>query len=179
MNASRAWTVSTATLLLCAAPAFAHVSMTAKEGTPGSRYEGALIVPHGCAGSSTIKLRVRIPEGMVDVQVADMAGWQSEIVMGDYASAYTINDTTLTSGVVEITWTGGPLADGDRAEFAFSGYLVNTLQAHTSLYFPTIQECETGVERWIDIAHGGHHGNEDHGESADSPAPAIQLLPTP
>ena len=34
-----------------------------------------LRVPHGCAGSATLKVRVQVPEGMFSVKPMPKAGW--------------------------------------------------------------------------------------------------------
>ena len=44
-----------------------------KQATVGSSYKAVFVVPHGCAGSATIKIRVQIPEGVIARQ-ADAEG---------------------------------------------------------------------------------------------------------
>lgn len=53
--------------------------------------------------------------------------------------------------------------------------LTDKLKPNTTLYFPVVQECETGVSRWIEIpAEGAGHSHEDR-----STAPGVKLLPKP
>jgi uncharacterized protein YcnI len=40
------------------------------------------------------------------------------------------------------------------------------------LYFPVIQECETGVSRWIEIPAAGQSPHD-----LPSPAPVVRLKP--
>jgi uncharacterized protein YcnI len=55
-------------------------------------------------------------------------------------------------------------------------FLTDTLKPNTTLYFPVVQECETGVSRWIDIpAEGAGHSHDE----SKSPAPGVTLLPKP
>ena len=53
-----------AAIALAATPLSAHVTLEAKQATIGSSYKAVFAVPHGCAGSATIKIRVQIPEGV-------------------------------------------------------------------------------------------------------------------
>ena len=51
--------------LIAAAPAGAHVFLEGKQAAVGADYRAVFVVPHGCAGSATTKLRVQIPEGVI------------------------------------------------------------------------------------------------------------------
>jgi uncharacterized protein YcnI len=42
------------------------------------------------------------------------------------------------------------------------------------LYFPTVQECEQGVSRWIDIP-----ADPAHAHDSKWPAPGVKLIPKP
>jgi len=175
MSAFPSRTVTLLGSCLLAASAAAHVSLQQKEAAIDSPYQAVLTVPHGCQGSPTVKVRVRIPEGVADVQVPAMAGWEAQTVESPYAAAVLVDGTELSSGVSEIIWSGGSLPDGEELQFVFSAHLGAGLEPHTKLYFPVIQECETGVERWIEMSGAGHNNTGE--EHSDSPAPALQLLP--
>ena len=162
--------------MLAAGPAFAHVTLETQQAPVGSTYKAVLRVPHGCKGSATTKIRVRIPEGVVGVKPQPKAGWTLETVKGDYKQAYTRWGAKVSSGVQEVVWAGGPLQDEHYDEFVFISYLADELKPNSTLYFPVVQECEQGVERWIDQAAPGSKEAADH---SDVPAPALQLLPKP
>ena len=85
---------------------------------------------HGCDGAATTGLRVQLPEGATDVEPQDVAGWTSEVSGG------------------ELTWTGGSVADGDDGEFTATMVLADA--EGTTVFLPTIQECGTAQEAWID-----------------------------
>jgi len=158
--------------------AFSHVTLAVKEAPVDSRYQAVLRVPHGCKGSSTTRIHIHIPEGVIGVKPQPKAGWTLETVKGDYAQDYTQRGATIRSGVKEIVWTGGPLPDEHYDEFVLVSYLSSGLAPDSSVYFPVVQECEEGVERWVDIPSAGHghdHGT-GHGHSS-SPAPGLKLLP--
>ena len=167
------WLILTAAFF--ASPAAAHVYLEGKQATVGSSYKAVFAVPHGCSGSSTVKLRVQIPEGVIAVKPMPKAGWNVDVVEGAYASAYDYHGNKLTSGVKEVVWSGGKLPDHNYDEFVVSSFLTDSLKPNTTLYFPVVQECEKGVSRWIEIpAEGAAHSHEDK-----SPAPGVKLLPKP
>ena len=87
---------------LAAPPASAHVSLENKQAAVGSYYKAVFTVPHGCAGSSTTKVRVQIPEGVVGIKPMPKAGWQLETVKGKYASTYEFHGAKISEGVKEV-----------------------------------------------------------------------------
>ena len=165
------WLILTAAL--AASPAAAHVYLESKQATVGASYKAVFAVPHGCSGSPTVKIRVQIPEGVIAVKPMPKAGWNVDIVEGQYASAYDYHGNKLTSGVKEVVWSGGKLPDHNYDEFVVSSFLTDSLKPDTTLYFPVVQECEQGVSRWIDIPKEG----EGHGHGSKSPAPGVKLMP--
>jgi periplasmic copper chaperone A len=160
-----------------AAPASAHVTLERRQAPVGSYYKAVFAVPHGCAGSATIKLRVQIPEGVIGIKPMPKPGWTLEMVKGKYATEYDFHGSKLTEGVKEVVWSGGKLADDNFDEFVFSSYLTPGLKADTTLYFPVVQECEQGVSRWIDIPTEGEGGG--HGPGSKTPAPGLKLIAKP
>jgi periplasmic copper chaperone A len=161
--------------VFAATPANAHVFLEGKQATVGASYKAVFAVPHGCAGSPTVKIRVQIPEGVIAVKPMPKAGWSVDVVEGKYAGEYDYHGNKLSSGVKEVTWSGGKLPDKNYDEFVMHTALTDTLKPNTILYFPVVQECETGVSRWIEIpAEGAGHSHE-----SKSPAPGVKLLPKP
>ena len=158
-----------------ASSANAHITLETHEATIGSSYKAVFAVPHGCAGSATVKIRVQIPEGVIGVKPMPKAGWNVETVEGKYATEYDFHGAKLSQGVKEVVWSGGQLLDRNYDEFVLIGFLTDTLKPNTMLYFPTVQECEQGVSRWIDIPAEGSAG---HGHDK-SPAPGVKLMPKP
>jgi uncharacterized protein YcnI len=149
--------------------ALAHVTLEGREATAGSTYKAVLRVPHGCEGSATVSLRVQIPEGVIGVKPMPKQGWTLTTVVGDYAKPYKLYDETLTKGVKEIAWTGGKLQDDWYDEFVFRAVLPND-QPGTMVYFPVVQQCEKGINRWIEIPSPGKN-SDDYKE----PAPGVKL----
>lgn len=150
-----------------ALPAAAHVTLVTRTAPVGSYYKATFRVPHGCDGSDTVAIKVRIPEGVVDVKPQPKPGWKLSLQSGPYAAPVKMHGTTIDQGVREVSWSGGDLPDAYFDEFSFIAYLAPTLEAGSTLRFPLVQECKQGVERWIGT--GGH--------DTPNPAPSLKLLP--
>jgi hypothetical protein len=152
-------------------PASAHVVLDKAEARIGKFFKAVLAVPHGCEGSATIRLTVSVPEGMVAVKPMPKPGWTVEVKRGTYARAYPfMHGQQLAEGVKEITWSGGRLEDSFYDEFAFSGFIADTFKPGDVLAFPAVQDCETGVTKWVELAATGQ---DPH--TLKYPAPLLRL----
>jgi uncharacterized protein YcnI len=159
--------------VLAASPAGAHVLLEGKQAAVGSNYQAVFVVPHGCKGSPTTKLRVQIPEGVIATEAKPASGWNVETVQGKYAGEYDYEGAKVSEGIKEVAWSGGKLPDKTRDEFVIETYLTGGLKPNTTLYFPVVQECDDGVSRWIEIpADGATHSHE-----GKWPAPGVRLIP--
>jgi periplasmic copper chaperone A len=158
-------------LALVATGAHAHVTLENQQATIGSTYKAVLRVPHGCEGSPTIAIRVQIPNGVIGIKPMPKPGWTLETVVD--------KDTKLSGehgaapAVKEVKWSGGKLLDAHYDEFVLRGTLSEALTPGM-LYFPVVQECEKGVDRWIEIPADGKSAGD-----YKKPAPGLRLLPKP
>jgi uncharacterized protein YcnI len=155
----------------CAASA--HATLETQAAPVGAPYKAVMRVPHGCDGTATTALKIRIPDGVIAVKPMPKPGWTIDTVIGKYPKTYSyFHGAKLSEGVRELSWTGAKLPDAYYDEFVFTGFLAGDLEPGKTLYFLTVQECEKGVHRWIEIP--------DEGKSAadyPEPAPALKLLP--
>jgi uncharacterized protein YcnI len=156
-----------ALLVALAAPAFAHVTLEVVHAAVGGGYKAVLRIPHGCKGSATTAITLKVPEGYLTAKPQPKAGWTLDIKTGAYAKTYTLYGSPVTSGAVEINWSGGNLPDSEYDEFVVNGTLAGDLRPGDILYFPVVQTCAAGEEDWIDTS-----GSED-----GTPAPGLKLLP--
>lgn len=155
--------------VVAGAPAFAHITLETREAPAGSYYKAVFSVPHGCAGSATTKIRVRIPEGVVGVKAQPKPGWKLETIKEKLAKPIAgEGGRTITEGVTEIAWSGGKLLDENFDQFVMQVRLPDT--PATTLYFPVVQECEKGINRWIETPATGASGGE-----GKMPAPSLRL----
>ena len=176
MSGTRRSFVLTAIVVLAAPSASAHITLETRQATIGSSYKAVFAVPHGCAGSATVKIRVQIPEGVIAVKPMPKPGWNVETIKGKFAAEYDYHGGKSAEGVKEVVWSGGKLLDDNYDEFVISTYLTAALKPNTMLYFPTVQECEQGISRWIDIPAGEDAG---HAHESKWPAPGVRLMPKP
>lgn len=161
-----------AALFFATCSAQAHPSFQVRQAAIGSPYRAVISIPHGCDGSPTMRVRVRIPEGVIGVKPKPMPGWSIETKRGGYARAYKFyHGAVLTEGVKEIVWSG-KLGDDFYDEFVFAAFLTDSLTAGTTLHFPVYQECEKGAHAWADVPALGQDAH-----ALKSPAPGVALLP--
>jgi periplasmic copper chaperone A len=160
-------------LVACAiaAPAAAHVTLEQRQASADSYYKAQLRVTHGCKGSPTVRVRVRLPEGVTGVRAQPKPGWKLDITRVKLAKPLDDgHGGQITETVSEVAWSGGTLLDEHFDEFALTMRLPD--QPGTTLYFPVVQECKEGVHRWIEVPETGKSAR-DYKE----PAPALQLTP--
>lgn len=160
-------TIAVAAGLALAPTASAHITLSPTELPAGYTY-AEFGVPHGCEGSATTKVSVQIPEGIASVKPQEVAGWEIATKEGTLPEPVSIFGEETTEGVTEVSWTGGPLADAHVQRFGLSFFASASIAGET-VYFPTVQECEEGVTRWIEIPVEGE-------EEPEEPAPGIAIL---
>ena len=157
-------------LLVAAGSAQAHVTANPNEAPADSYFRTALRVGHGCAGSPTTAVRVKIPDGVMAVKPQVKPGWTIEIKMRKLDKPVDAgHGRTVSEAVDEIAWRGGNLPDAYFDEFGLSMRL--PAKAGQTLYFPLVQECEKGVHRWIEIPASGQKWDD-----LREPAPFIRLI---
>ena len=161
---------ATALVLAGALPASAHATLAVTEASPVGVYRGVVRIGHGCDGSPTTRLSVRVPEGVLDVKPMPKPGWNLETRRSAYARPYTLWGKPVTEGVTEVTWTGR-LDPEHYDEFTFVSRLSDTLNADSTLYFPVVQGCETGAANWVQIPA---EGQDPH--ALKEPAPGVRLV---
>jgi uncharacterized protein YcnI len=165
----RATTVAFAGLALMPALARAHSTADPSEGAAGDYLRTAFRVTHGCKGSATTAVTIRIPEGVLQAKPMPKAGWTIETKTRSL-------DTPVDSGhgfkireaVTEVTWSGGRLENAHFDEFVLSMRLPNKPGA--TLYFPMVQTCEKGSNNWTGIPAAGQKWGD-----LPEPAPYIAV----
>jgi uncharacterized protein YcnI len=171
MSKSLLAATSAAAALTLSATAFGHATFERTEAPADTYHKATLRVPHGCQGSPTLRVRVQIPPGVISVKPQPKAGWELSIRKAPLATAVTVEGRTISEGVVEVAWSGR-LLDEHLEEFGIMMKLPDS--PGQTLYFNTVQECEKGVHRWIEVPAAGQLG-----QRLKEPAPALKLLAKP
>jgi uncharacterized protein YcnI len=148
----------------------AHAVLERAEAPADSYFKVVIGIAHGCEGSPTLRVRIRIPEGVISVKPQPKAGWELSIRREKLPNPIDAgHGRTITDEVTEVTWSGR-LLDENYDEFVMSVKLPD--RPGDILHFATVQECEKGVHRWIEIPATGK-SSRDYTE----PAPALRLTP--
>lgn len=136
-------------VVLGSTSAAAHVTVTPSTTAAGATAELTVEIPHGCVGSATTAISVRIPDGVSDVTASGTDRWAVE------------------QSADALTWaTEDPLPDAETDAVQLSLRLPD--DAGAELVFPVIQQCEEGEVAWTEVAEHG----EGHDE-LDRPAPVV------
>lgn len=160
-------TAAIALLLVSVLPVAAHASVPDGSEVPSN--SGSVIhvrLPHGCGDAAITAVEVQLPNGVVGAKPELIAGWTATTEM--VPATYTLWGTEYTERVGTITWTGGPLPDGQFLDFGISA----TFQLEPGEYtLPVIQYCGSDSVAWIEVpAEGESHDDLEH------PAPGFVVV---
>jgi uncharacterized protein YcnI len=160
-----------AVVVLSAAPAAAHVTISPSDGAAGAYTVLTASVPHGCDGSPTTRVAIQIPEPILSVTPTRHPYWEVRTVMEKLDEPVSDSHSNeVTERVGQVVYTANdPLPDGQRDAFELSLQLPDT--PGETLAFPTVQTCEKGETAWVEI---GEEGSE---EELEAPAPTVTVLP--
>lgn len=161
----------TAALMMAgAAGASAHVGISPDKTTANSYALLTFGIPHGCDTSGTTKVTITLPEELNDAQPTVNPNWTVERVEEQLASPKKLPDgATITKRTSKIVYTAkAPLDPKLRDALVLSVKLPDT--AGATLYFPTLQNCQTGQTDWAEIPKVGQ---DPH--SLEAPAPSVTI----
>lgn len=164
--------VATAVATLASTTAvFAHATFANQPATVGSYVAATLQVPHGCDGKATNEVQIKLPEGFISAKPMPKAGWEIEIIEGDYQNSYDNHGKAVKSGPVEIRFKNGELQDNFYDTFTVYGKIAAGDPA-VGLAFPTVQLCGADAKvAWDQIAAPGQDPHD-----LDGPAPVLKLV---
>jgi uncharacterized protein YcnI len=175
MRISRPATVAataTATVLLAAAPAFAHVTIQPTTAEKGSYGTIAFKVPNEQDDASTVKVEVNLPvdSPIASVSTQPVPGWSVAVTKEKLKTPIKTDDGTVNEAVTKITWTaakGDGIAPGQFQQFPVS--LGPLPENADELVFKTLQTYSNqDIVRWIQVQQKGQ-------AEPENPAPALQL----
>ena len=155
-----------AAALVAAPAATAHVTANPATAAAGSVTKIQFQVGHGCEESPTTSVAVQIPAGVANVAPEVEPGWKIAVKEGELPEPVEVFGETVTEGVTEVTWSGGTLSPHQFTDFGISMLLPN--KPGETVYFPVVQRCQEGVNRWITIPVEGQ-------AEPDQPAAGVAL----
>lgn len=159
-----------ASVLLGAGAASAHVSVTASDTAAGAYTVLTFSVPHGCDGSPTTAIDIKVPEEILAVTPTRQSFYEVATTSADLNEPVTdAHGNEITSRVDTVTYTADqPLPDGERDTFELSLQLPDA--AGETLAFPVIQTCQKGETAWTEVAADGQ---DEH--DLEHPAPTLTV----
>jgi len=148
--------IATGSLCLLALPALAHVVLESKTALAGSNYKAVFQVGHGCEGSATTGMAVRIPAGFQGAKPYQKPGWTVSVQREKLAKPYDSHGKAVTEDVSLVTWTANTpeaaLQDANFDEFMLRGTLPD---AAGPVWFKVLQTCERGSNDWSELPAAG------------------------
>ncbi len=139
--------------LALSSSAWGHALSVDKDAPAGGWHFVQIGIPHGCGGSPTTGVRINIPDDIFMVRPELKPGWEMSMKMRKMDPPITSEGVTYTESVDEIIWRGGVVGDLEFDRFNLLALMPR--KANTKIYFRTIQECEEGENRWVDIPEEG------------------------
>ena len=161
-------------ILAVSTPAFAHVTVSATDATPGgSDVEITFRVPNEIPSARTVLLAVQFPldTPIADVLVQPTAGWSFTEKTARLAKPIVTDDGDVTEAVSEVDWhaTGTGIGAGEFGAFTV---IAGQLPEAKSLTFKAIQTYSNGTKvSWIELPAPGSTADLAH------PAPVLSLEP--
>lgn len=172
----------------------AHVSVSADTTAAGSYALLTFGVPHGCDGSATTKIAIKIPDQVTSVTPTVNPNWDVQKVTEALNPPITDSDgDQITERVDQIVYTAKtPLSADLRDALVLSLQIPDA--AGQTLSFPVIQTCEVGETAWIEQEVAGQPepahpapsievtaatGNDHHGGGTTAPVNAGSAAPAP
>lgn len=148
--------VSTFALLLTASAAEAHVVIADRQAAAGVTHAALFRIGHGCGESPTVSLHIEIPAGLNALSAVPEQGW-------------TLNVARQGGRITSVTWSDGYLPPKLRAGF---GILLQVPEKPGTFYFPAVQTCREGINRWTEIPAQGQGI-----QALKFPAPSLEIVP--
>lgn len=161
----------TAALLLTGvSAASAHVEATPDNTAANSSSLLTFAIPHGCDQAGTTKMTITLPSELNDAQPTVNPNWTAAKVTEELPQPKKLADgSSITKRTSQIVYTAkAPLSHELRDTLVLSVKLPDL--AGKTLYFPTLQNCETGQTDWSQIPQPG----QDE-ESLKNPAPSVTI----
>ncbi|MCW2648030.1 MAG: nuclear export factor [Pseudonocardiales bacterium] len=158
-------------LLVLAAPAFAHVTVSAPGATRGgSDQEITFRVPVE-KNVNTVGVKVALPTNtpIASVEVQAMPGWTHTEKTTKLATPIKTDDGEITEAVTEIDWTAQPGQGLKPGEFGAFTIIAGLLPDAPTVTFKAIQTYADGTSTaWIETAAPGS-------AEPEHPAPVLTL----
>jgi uncharacterized protein YcnI len=158
-------------VVLCAGPAFAHVTVDPEKARQGGYTVVNFKVPNERDNASTTKLEVHFPADhpLASVQPQPVPGWDVKVTKSKLDKPVEADGEKVSEAVTKITWSGGKVKPGQFQQFPVSlGELPKN--AHRLVFKALQTYSDKEVVRWIEEQQPGQ-------AEPENPAPVLKLTP--
>jgi periplasmic copper chaperone A len=155
--------------LALAGTAGAHITANPGEAPSDGFATLDFSIGHGCEESPTTQVRIKVPPSVPSVNPGVHPLWDVATKEGK-KDRVELHGETITRGVSEVIYTAKEPLPADRLDLLTMSVKLPAAEEGESVYFPTIQRCEKGQTRWIQIPAEGQSAEE-----LEEPAPAVVL----
>ena len=159
-------------LVACAWPgnnAWAHAVVEPQEVPANSYQKLTFRVTHGCEGSPTTAVIVRVPVSLHGAKPMPKAGWTIATEIEPLAEPYHSHGRLIDKEVRTISWQGGNLPNAYFDEFSIQ---VRIPGQAGEIAIPVTQLCEKGRLDWVETPT-----SQKPREALEAPAPMIRVQP--
>ena len=163
--------VAATSVVLCAGPAFAHVSVDPEEAEQGGYSVVNFKVPNERDDAATTKVEVNLPTDhpLASVMPQPVPGWDVKVTKSKLDKPIEMHGEKITEAVTKVTWTGGKIGTGEFQQFPVS--MGQLPEDGDQLVFKALQTYDNKeVVRWIEEPKEGQ-------PEPESPAPVLKLTP--
>ena len=173
LSIPKATAVASAALALLPALAHTHIVADPDVGASSAYLRTAFRITHGCKGSPTTAVTIRLPDGVLSAKPMPKPGWTVAVKTRpldppvDSGHGFKVREA-----VTEVTWRGGRLENAQFDEFVVMLRLPDLPEGTVAdtVYFPTVQACEKGENDWTGIPAAGENWHDLPG-----PAPFVTV----
>jgi uncharacterized protein YcnI len=164
-----------ASMVLAAAPASAHVTVSSANATAGGYAKLTFRVPNEKDGASTIKIEVNLPadKPIASVSTKPVPGWSVQADKTKLDKPIKNGGAEITEAVTKITWTATADAAIKPGQFQEFDVSAGPLPDTDKLVFKALQTYSDGdIVRWIEEPAAD-------GKEVDHPAPTLKVAAKP
>ena len=147
----------------------AHAVVEPQDVTADSYQKLTFRVTHGCDGSPTTAVIVRLPLSLHGAKPMPKAGWTIATQIEPLAEPYHAHGRLIDKEVRTITWQGGRLPNEYFDEFSIQ---IRTPTQAGEIAIPVTQLCEKGRLDWAETPTA-----QTPREALEAPAPVIRIHP--
>jgi uncharacterized protein YcnI len=169
MKSVLAGSVLAAVLGLTHMSAQAHAVIDPKDVTVDSYQKLTFRVTHGCDGSPTTAVIVRVPLALHGAKPMPKPGWTISTQIEPLSEPYQSHGRLIDREVRTITWQGGHLPSEYFDEFSIQ---IRTPAQAGEIAIPVTQLCEKGRLDWVETST-----EQTPREALEAPAPVIRVHP--